>query len=188
MAPGTPSDPGGTQVSKKRKSDTIVNISTQNRFDVLSDEEEGEIPNPTPAKIRIPPIVIMGELNNNLINVFKVGINHIDFKYKNNRFEVITKSKEDHKKALLIAEDNSLQHYTFPMSDEKHLKLVAKNIPSSLLEDEIKDDLSDRGLDVVKVKQMEKNIDGMDHKMPIFIIHFSPTTNKNKIFSVKTIC
>lgn len=188
-SPEFPSDPGGSQGPKKRKTDTIINVSTQNRFEILSDEEEDETPNSNPVKNRIPPVVIIGELNNNIISTFKHGIsNNIDFKYKNNRFEVITKSPEDHKKALKIANDNMLQHYTFPMNDEKNLKLVAKNIPSSLSEDEIKDDLSDRGLDVMKVKQMEKSTDGMKHKMPIFIIHFSPKTTKKSVFSVKAIC
>lgn len=56
---GNSPDPGGSQTKpKKRKSETIVNISTQNRFDVLSDEEENEDPEPNPNIVKIPPVII----------------------------------------------------------------------------------------------------------------------------------
>lgn len=181
---------GALNNTKKRKGEPLCslqyNVSTSNSFDALSGDENDPIP---AAKSKIPPVIIYDKLNGSLINKIHDLIKDVYMKFKGNRFEVFTKTLSDYNKVLEFAKTNKQQHYTFTPKENKELKLVLKNLPPSISETDIKEDLGDKNLQVNSVKQLfKKNDNGITIKLPIYIVCFAPNTNKTNVFSVKSVC
>ena len=201
-----PGEPGTSKnETKKRKQDDsnyVINVSTKNSYEPLSDSESMDEDDPSPGKVneiplvkkpvKIPPIVVYSYIKNHSesIKLFKKSCKQdFDIKCRGNRLIFLAKCKEDYNKIINEVASAKLEYHTYTPSDEINNTLVLRNIPPNVTCEEISQDLSDRNIRPIKITQMsKKEASGQTVKFPMFIVTFDKTVNIKDVVANNKVC
>lgn len=185
---------------KKPDSDKLRDVELTNRFDPLSDEsmeddgdqlQEQELNKDKPKKI--PPIVIYGEVDK-IESIAKMQENmkgKLNLKCKPNKTIIFTENYEDFAVVEKEISDASIEYHTYTKEKDKVTKLVIKGLPTKVSIKFIKEELTKNNIHATEVKQMVKKSqegDGVETKIPVFIVTFPPNVQIKDIFQVRRLC
>lgn len=189
----------GSSNNKRRLSqlsNTSSEIPTKNRFKVLGEhpnDEDEDMSGNTPTsptishgKTRIPPIIVDGTIqdSNTATQTLKGQLSDkFQYKYSKGKTLIYTNNSEDFKKVKLYLEGKKYGFHTFTLPDEKLLKLVLRGLPPTVTIDDIKEELKEQKVEVIKVTQISKNAE-----YPLYSMLFSTGTKAQDILKIKTLC
>lgn len=71
-----------------------------------------------------------------------------------NGVQVNPLTEEDYRKLRQVLESQKIQHYTYELRSEKKLKIVLRGINTDITDDEITEDLAERGYPITKITRM----------------------------------
>lgn len=188
----------GERGSKRLKPDSSAEgVELQNRFGVLSDsdisETDGDGSGGKRSNVKsrhssdVPPIIIDGQLKNHkkvMGELRKILKNEFTIKVSRGGKTLLrVKDSVDHKAAVAHL-DSKYEFHSFSLKDEYQPNYVLSGLPQGVSTDEITEDLTNKGLNVVKVKSISKD----DNPYPLYQVIFEKSTEVKKIFETKTIC
>lgn len=206
-----------TQHRKRKKfktnlnSPTSANITLTNKFDVLhnndenmefidnEDDDANIVPissvNKTRRRLRIPAIVVYNFINEHTktLNELRNTLSEdLVIRSKRNRLVIQVKNLDDYKIVLNKVKEKQVNFHTYSLPDDKILRLVLKGLPSNITVSEIAEELKEKNLEVLKVKQFTKEfgIDGLMKvlKYPVFTVDFKPKTDKRDVYKIRKLC
>ena len=190
---------------KKRKANEMTSpesnkievhgVTLQNRFQVLSDEEESMSEDDIPVnsginsqtaskavkikKLKIPPIVVYSHIKNHtetLKNIQGLIKNQLSVKCKNNRVIFFTQTVEDYEKIKSEIAKSETEYHTYSLSSDKETRMVLKGIASNVTDQEILEDLQNKSIRPTKVLQLTKKTTDGEIKLPIRVVNFASDT------------
>lgn len=157
---------------------TITNpVSTQNRYAVLSDDEEEATSSQVVAakKIKIPPIVTINMTMSSIkaaLNSIKVSNYHV--KYMSIGIKIITYSTDDYKKTVKKLKQDKNHFFSHDIPSESTTKFILSGLPDFDIE-EVKEGLINEDIAFLDVKKMQiKNARYQDEAR--YIIYFANKT------------
>lgn len=162
-------------------------ISEQNKIEQACTSKNNNQTNEQEVKKdRAPPItMIHKEHYNSLITVIKKeNINIIQIKNKSNGLEILPSTSEDHRKLTKIFDYYKEEYFTFPLKEEKHLKIVIRGIPECIPIEEIKYELTEMKFEILSISRMNKKIDNQKIPMPLIFAELPLTTDSKQIFNI----
>lgn len=162
--------------------------NSDNTSNVLNEE-------PKSGKTKIPSIVLHSWIKNHAqtMETLKKDLKE-DFLVVTKRDRIIIKTLnvEDYNKVLDTVKSSKIECHTFNLPGTSPLKLILKGLPPNISPEEIKEDLISRNFKVRVVKQFVKNVekDGnkMELKLPIYSVEFDPNTLAKDVFAHKKVC
>ena len=202
---------------KKRKANEMTSpesnkievhgVTLQNRFQVLSDEEESMSEDDIPVnsginsqtaskavkikKLKIPPIVVYSHIKNHtetLKNIQGLIKNQLSVKCKNNRVIFFTQTVEDYEKIKSEIAKSETEYHTYSLSSDKETRMVLKGIASNVTDQEILEDLQNKSIRPTKVLQLTKKTTDGEIKLPIRVVNFASDTVIKDIVKIRYIC
>lgn len=187
--------------SNKQQTVAQYNITTGNRFDLLSsseDEDEEQILIKQHRQARDqkqpkpPPIVLYSYIENHtytINNMKKDMTGDIQVKNKGNRLIVYTENRKDYDKLTAIIQQSKLEYHTYTPKEDRQHKLVIKNLPPNISCQEIKDDLVTKGISIINITQMTKKLsDNTIKSLPLYIATINNTNQLKDVYKIKIIC
>lgn len=182
-----------TKQSHKRKKLSPLGspvVSTQNQYDALSDlDSEDEVSQPATQnkKSTIPPIIVdgqfkdhkkvMSELKSTLKGEFTSKVSRVG------KTILKVNNSADHKVAMSYLE-SKYEFHSYSLKEDLQPAWVLNGLPKSVSADEVKSDLTEKGLTVVKVKCISKP----ENEYPLYSITFDSKTEVKSILAVKNVC
>lgn len=156
-------------------------ISTQNRYEILTErsneqedmESEASVSTPpddaqtktpkinipvAPAKQpRIPPIILnqTEKWNQTKHLIRSHNINSTKSRLVSTGIQIELQTEDDHRNLSKQMENNNIQFYTYQLRSEKKLKIVMRGITQSTTENEIVEDLKQKSYPVTKITRMK---------------------------------
>lgn len=181
---------------KRRKVEADIekseySVHTQNKFEVLSDMEEEEEQGEPQKLNKVPPIVIYSVIENHTddIRKFKDSLKgELEIKYKYNRIIFKPSNMEDYKTIINNLDAVKAEYHTYTPQEERPLKVVLKNIPPNVTEEEVKVDLIQKNIKVLRVSQMTKTDEGEQIKLPMFLITLHNQTQFRELLKIRAVC
>ncbi|GFQ89517.1 uncharacterized protein TNCT_103331 [Trichonephila clavata] len=178
--------PRKTAKVKVDPGENVNNIQTNNSFDILNTETE-DVEDVTPAapKIKVRPIMMKLFPDYNLI------LQELHRKYPSatnthtaGYIKVQPESQDHHQEITDYLISQKVQHYVSDPPANRPLKLVIKGLLASTDPEDIKNDLINQGIKIVKIAQLKKfkNKD----TLPIFMIEVARDENVDDIFKIRS--
>ena len=164
---------------------SVANISTSNRFDVLTHApidgnenvhtaERGNNKSPTNKRVHCPPITVLRQDAKQIRNLLKqnnISDDSYHMKGMNGGVLVITKHADVHKKITQSMKTNSLEFFTHQISSETPIKIVLFGL--HLMDTtELVEELDQVGVKPTEVKPMNTSNVGL---VP-YLLHFANGT------------
>lgn len=175
------------------------NIPTQNKYSILTNLANETIDNPndsnsqqenvndkteTPiTKPKIPPIYLHNTINHTALteDIKKLSTGEFSTYYNTNTLKINLTKEDDYRNLTKHFNNNGIKYHTFQNPNGKPLNVVIKNVPLSLTEQEIFDELT-KTVPVTKVTRLlTKN----KQPLPICAVDLTDNENAKKIFSLK---
>jgi hypothetical protein len=174
-------------------------FESPNYFAVLSDsasdtETIESVNRQSPRKYRIPPIVLYSYLTNHSATIQAVNeklTSPVEVKTKTNRLLLYTKSEGDYSVLLQEIKKVNIAFHTYPLPTKVQPRVALKGIPPTVDVAEIQDELEQKRLNVVKIRQivrMDKNTVQIQHKFPVFIVTFQAGTDLSEVYKITKVC
>lgn len=173
--------------SKKYVTDNL--IPTQNRYAVLNNNESApstsQIQNENQINPKIPPI-FLNEVNNyqEILQDLKTLLKN-DFTTRSNgpnTLKINTTTINDYRTLTRYYDAQKLKFFTFRTNEAQLLSVIIKNLPTSLSEDEIKEELSSLSFPVIKVVRL---INKFRDPLPMCIVDLKKCDMSSKIFNLQ---
>lgn len=188
---------------KKRKKEDGSEIPLSNSFEALSSEEmdttqdskESQI-NEEKVKTKIPPLVIYNNIENHVktLNEMKKDLtDEISLKCKSNRIIIYTKNIQDYNKMREKIAAAQVQYHTYSLDSEKPITTILKGLPNNITIEEILQDLAEKNLQVIEVKQFLKKVETTpgcfkEYKLPIYRVRFHENTKVADFKKYRSVC
>lgn len=182
--------------AKKNKRPVEFDIELKNQYDSLSDTdtdtdtEQHEDTNKKAPKI--PPIIMYGLIENHTVGMASLQKKlkeEVDIKNRGNKIVFLPKNKEDFNTIKEEIQKVKLDFHTYTPSDERTIRMVLRNIPNNVTIDEIRNDLMQQNINIIKVVQMEKKLsDNSKVKLPLYIVTFDKGVTLSQILKIKKVC
>lgn len=192
--------------SSKRKSDQISpligeiekryswdtdELLTQNKYYLPSNLEKTITDNETSTsqtlstrKTKIPPIYLQGETNYKEVisDIKRMITESFTTTYNVNGLRINLNSEEDYRELTKFYTENNIKYHTFQNPNTKPLSVVLKNIPLSLTNEEIKEELDSLNLPVIKVNRLLNN---SKRPLPICAVELIANDDAKQIFKLE---
>lgn len=152
--------------------DTLYNVSTQNRFTGLQQQNNSAQATP-PKQLYCPPIIIRGKSFKDVNDILKQNGIVSKFKLKLTSFglRIQATDEEAHKKLLKTLAEANVEHFSYQLRSEIPLRFILSGLPTMDV-NEIKNELVENNLptiiDVTPLPIRTKRYD--DHS--IYIVRF----------------
>lgn len=146
-----------------------------------------QVNNSTITKIKIPPIFIHKVKNHNeIISDIKKITEEREFTttYSNNYLKVNLTNHDDYRKLTKYYMNNLVEFHTFQDPHKKQLSVVIKNVPISLTDTEIKEELISKNLPIVSVTRL---INKDKKPIPICAVILTANDVATEIYNIKTL-
>lgn len=169
--------------AKRSRPESVSPISTTNTFQQLK-----EITLPSISKtIKIPPIYMTATTHNKNLTTIQKYTKTFNLTYcGNGQVRVQTRTLEDfHKLKDGLKTDNE-EFYSFTLKSDKPKKSVIRGLPVLDIQ-EIHNDLTEKEFKIISIFKL-KGKDGLPTKTPLYLIHFDPCTDTNKIKQITDVC
>lgn len=129
--------------------------------------------------------MINKEHYHSLITVIKkdnIKIHYI--RNKPNGLEILPVTTDDHRKLSKIFDNYNEEYFTFPLKEEKNLKIVIRGIPECINIEEIKEELVAMKFNIIKISRMNRKIDNGKIPLPMIFAELPLTMESKDIFNV----
>lgn len=174
------------QFAKKRITSTPTpnNIPTSNRFQVLSNYTLDGSQQHIIPKEKIPPFFIK---NLEDFTAFTTALtsacgNIFLFENKGKNVKVITNTSEDYRKVRKFFDNEKILYYTYCLPSDRKLSIVIKNLPTSIPEEAIVEELKNLKYPVIKVTRL---CHPDQTPMPLVAAILEDSDTGNDIFNLK---
>lgn len=138
-------------------------------------------------KTKIPPIFLQGTLNHKEV-VSDIG-NIVSHDYttslSSGSFKINLTNEDDFRLLTKHYTENKIKFYTYRNPSDKPISIVIKNVPLSLTENDILEDLHKYNLPIVRLTRLlyrDKT------PMPVCAVDLQATEQANEIFKIDQIC
>lgn len=171
------------QITKNYTNKAMTGVSSDNRYAILSDNEnEVEAPMP-PVKIKTPPIVVINKSLNE-IKTFMLGLNIINFnlKYISMGIKVLCTSLDDFNKTIHALKAEKCEYYTHDVPSQQLTKFVLFGLPELSI-DEVKAGLQTANVVYSDVKKMRTKYDNKNKAL--YLVYFP--AKSTKLSELKTV-
>lgn len=191
-----------TQISSPNPKRYVLDQNTlckQNKFNMLNDHSYASTSNqvfdsemlsdeqPKPKEAKIPPIFlhnvnnhqgIVKDIKDHVTNDFSTAV-------KGTSLKINLTDITDFRKLTAFYHESQVRFHTFQTTHDKKLEVVLRNVPYSLSEEEIKLELLQKNLPVLKVVRLlnkDKNV------LPLCCIELENSESGHEVFKVDTLC
>lgn len=187
--------PSGTNMSSSSKNhdqEMVDNPSessllTKNRYYLPPNleaniNEQPNQDNENVKKVKIPPI-ILHKINNYqevVRDIEKIAENEFTTHYKGENLKINTTSIDDFRNLTKFYDQNEINYHTFQSPNESNLSVIVRNVPLSLTEDEIKNELQ-QNYSVVKVVRL---LNKDKRPMPLVAVELKNNEENKEIFNL----
>ncbi|GFU22715.1 uncharacterized protein TNCV_762911 [Trichonephila clavipes] len=158
-------------------------IATKNKFAALNSANK-DVEDVTPAAPRIKPIMMKLFLEYNL---FLQEIHRTHPTATNTHvggwIKIQAENLDHHREITLFLSDKKCQYYVTDPSANRPLKVVIKGLLATTDSEEIKKDLIEQGINIVKIAQLRQF--KTKSPLPIFMIEIARDENVDDIFKIK---
>lgn len=179
----TGSPPGGPQTQKRN---TPVNLDTQNRFQVLENQNSEE--EPQVREYKPPPIFIPGVTNfQNLTDILDTVAKN-DYQCKiigKDQVKLQPLSVENFRKIVHRLKEENTAFHTYQIKQERHYRVVLRNIHYSVDIEDIKDEIEKYGHKVTNIHNIQHRVTRAPLSM--FFVDLAPTSNNKDIYNIKSL-
>lgn len=191
-----------SETSQKRKSNNLSptpniqkkyiwdeqSLLSQNKFYLLKPTEEStDVSTKTTQQQKhnkVPPIFLHNANNHNAIieDITKIVSKEFITKYTSNYLRINLTDEADYRKLTKFYTENQLKFHTFHNPEESPLTVVVRNIPISLKEEEILNELKLTKLPVLKVVRLLNK-----HKkpLPLCYVDLTKSDEANEIYKLE---
>lgn len=176
---------------KTPKVKTPEGIKLTNQFESLSGNDEDEPIEPDPSPKNFPPIVVKTGMSPKsfVSEVLKFVKNDskISFKHRRGTISIYTTSSEDYTIVQEKLKEKKYEFHSFSPKQDRVKRLVIKGLNCDYTPQEVKEELTQMGLEITKVTNMYKG----KHMLNMFIVCFPTTTQLNtvlKSYKFKYVC
>ncbi|KAK5639019.1 hypothetical protein RI129_011511 [Pyrocoelia pectoralis] len=179
------------------------NIPTHNKYNAIADLEANPNDNlddehnqhttdvgnnneTITTKSKIPPIYLHNAINYIALtsDIKKLTTGEFTTFCSTNTLRINVTKADDYRILTKYFKDNEIKFHTFQNPKDKPLNVVIKNIPLSLSEQEIFEELTRNSLPVIKVTRLQtKN----KQPLPVCAVDLNDNENAKKIYSLKHI-
>lgn len=198
-----PEDMTNATVPSKRKkveSDVLVNLDIGASVEIGFDKEETQIPLKkqsdtdnvkddwkTIQKKRVPPIYVYNIEDWAILADTLRLICTEEFTARNLRdgIKIQPKNCEAYKSISSLLEAEKIEHHTYLLEKEPHLKVVIKNLPSSITPETVAEKLREKKFNIIKVSQLK---DKMQTKTGSFLTVIKKDDTSKEIYSMTNLC
>jgi hypothetical protein len=153
-------------------------INTNNNTDDTTQNNSGE---------KVPPIFLHDSKNHQEVikDIESMVTKNFSTENKNKYLKINLRSSEDYRKLTKYYNDNSIAYHSFQDSKSKPLSVVLKNVPVSLTNEEISEELKKQNLPIISVTRLLSK-----EKQPLTTCAVLLTASEvaNNIFKTKHIC
>ncbi|GBN88120.1 hypothetical protein AVEN_250274-1 [Araneus ventricosus] len=160
-------------------------IETSNKFQLLMDVEEEDIPT-EPPKTFIPAI------NLKLTNDYNLTLQEISRndpettnKYDRGYIKITPSSLEDKEKIIDYLNKSEKEYVLSEAPDARPIKIVIKDLPPDHGKENISDELAKLNLKVVRINQLLNF--RLKTLLPIFLVELTKTPNVNDIYKIENL-
>ncbi|KAI5706013.1 hypothetical protein M8J75_004026 [Diaphorina citri] len=175
-----------TSNRKKRRSQNLPQktVRVSNRYDALrdmdaDDNDDNDIGEEVPPKIKIPPIFIAK--NNLAINELMQALKRIDpdFYAKDSRdfLRVEFSSTDTYRGACSLLDSKNLQYHSYRLPQDKTIDVVIKHLPVAFTDQEVADELQIIGFKDFKLMRVW---DREKKPIPVVSVYLDRKHDKNK--------
>lgn len=199
----TQSDPPYKEINQKRKRDKVspdisehhkkyiweeASLLQQNKY-YLPDNIQSQTDNSLSTssiespKNKIPPIYVYNASNyKTIITDIKTVIANDDFttQCKSNSIRINLTNATDFRKLTAFYDEKEIQYHTFSNPDDSYLSVVIRNLPLSITEEEIKQELTK----TYPVKKVTRLLNKDKFPMPLCIVDLERDVKGNEIFNL----
>lgn len=160
---------------------------------VESPEKEDISPSTSQSKLtrnQRPPPVIVSEVND--FPILKHELEKLEIPlqmtYINNGQVKINTEQPDHYRLITKkATTTNWKWHSYENKMDRKIRVMVKNIHPTCREEEILQDLKQKGFKIDSVTQRLKKVDGKNVRLPMFMLTFDATEDINKVFGIKFI-
>ncbi|GFW30854.1 nucleic-acid-binding protein from transposon X-element [Trichonephila clavipes] len=187
-----------TKVAKKQKilanySVGVDAVNVQNKFKALAgssampDSVNAAVPVAPPKPPKIPFIHLKFTENYNLV------MQAITRKWPKSRsklsgeyLKILASNADEHREITAFLKEKGEEFHAIDPIEVRPQKIVIKGLPISTDIDAIRDDLTERGFNVIKVAQLTRS--KSKFKLPIFLVELKKLPSAPDIFQLETCC
>ena len=185
-SPGTSPQPKGNNTNNS--------FFTPNRYDVLNvDDETNENNEMTTESVPQPslplPIFITSSINYiDFCNQIKSisGDEGFLFKSTSKNLKLSLFSSNSFRQIIKLLNDSSIEYHTYQAKEDKHYRVVLKNLHHLTFTDYITQELTELGYSVRNVTNIKKR--QSNDPLPLFFIDLNPESNNSDISKLETLC
>lgn len=136
-----------------------------------------------PTKPKIPPIFLMngGNYQEIIKDIKKIVKESFTTVYKVNQLRIDLGCEDDYRKLTKFYEEQKAAFHTFQNPDDSNLSVIIRNIPISITEDEMSQELLNLKYPVIKSTRL---LDKNKVPMPLFAIELQKTEQAKAILSL----
>lgn len=157
------SSPRSSRQEPSLKMHKGIDPVSQNRYSLLSTDNDGQNQNETVKECKPPPIYLREPTSNVLVNKISQLVGKNNFYVASIRrgnvqeTKVQTYTETTYRKIVELFDKEQKKYYTYQLKSTKGLVVIIKGIDSSVSPDEIKEELAEEGYEVKSVTNIINN-------------------------------
>ncbi|GFU09372.1 uncharacterized protein TNCV_143561 [Trichonephila clavipes] len=160
-------------------------IATKNKFAALNSADK-DVEDVTPAAPRIKPIMmkLFPEYNLILQEIHRTHPTATNT-HVGGWIKIQAENSDHHREITLFLSDKKCQYYVTDPPANRPLKVVIKGLLATTEPEDIKKDLIEQGINIIKIAQLRQF--KTKSPLPIFMIEIARDENVDDIFKIKTV-
>lgn len=155
--------------------------------DTANNTESSQASSSQPKKFKIPPIFLHNANNHQAIiaDIKKIIKNDFTTVYHTHNLKINLTTEDDYRALTKYYTDQKVQFHTFQNPNSRPLNVVIRNVPVSLSDEEILNELKSKNLPIVKLTRL---INREKEPIPLCAVELTANDNASGIYNVKSIC
>lgn len=146
--------------------------------------------NPRANRIRKPPPLYIDNENDSVSwmairkELIDMGIDDFSGKQEGNKIILKVNKDEHHRKASAFLRDNNIEFFTYPLPEDKPLKVVLREIPLDVKQQEMQTALMDLGFTIENIQRLKKRKNDSFKLLPLMLVTLPRNQNSKTIYNI----
>lgn len=179
-----------TEVSNKRYLLDNSTLLSANRYylpDQINNEPTPDITQDNQNKIKIPPIYLHNatDYQRVIADISQTVKEDFSTNYRGKFLRVNLTNINDYRNLTKFYTENQIKFHTFKNPDDDKIEVIIRNLPTSISEQEIEEQLRDKKFQVIKVTRMRNK---EKKPLPLAVIQLPKNGNVPDIYNVTKLC
>lgn len=139
-----------------------------------------------PPKIKIPPIFLHGPINHKEVtnDIKKLTKAEFSTSLNSTTLKISLTTTEDYRTLAKHYTDNKIQYHTYQDPNGRPLSVIIKNVPPSLTEEDILEELAKYNLPIIRITRL---LNKDKTPMPVCAVLLTANEKANEIFNISRI-